>query len=154
MKKKFVLSTCVLELLLFQISCDQKDEDQLILENDQQALEGMREAYLDAVDENSSFQVALGSNDTELIQMHDSIFHHEADLFEEYHDLYSHHNNHDDHMHDSNGMHMMGNSGMMHEAWSDGHHRADHEEMEDLMDDHENSVPEDFPHYTDHFSDH
>jgi hypothetical protein len=129
----------ILILLLFTglvlTSCEESDEPAL-KGTDLVALQGMEEAYIAAATHQDALLGAVDDADSVLVHRHDSLFHHYTDLFELHHSDYSHSNNHDDHRHGPNGMHMVGN-GHMHDLWQDGHHEVEHDLMDDLLEQHD-----------------
>ena len=52
------------------------------------------------------------------------------------HTNFMHNGIHDDHFHDGQGMRGMNTMMDNHQRWSDGHHIADHELMDELINDH------------------
>jgi len=102
-------------------------------------LNSLREASADATRENEYLKSSLQDSDSAGIHLHDSLFHHFEDLFEDHHGNYSHENTHDDHHHDGQGMHMAGNAMSGHNS-EDGHHQEDHDMMDDLGIDHESII--------------
>ena len=116
-------------------SCNGVDMHDQMSQDDLVALEGMRVASTGSFDANVDFNGAVQQDDSHGIYFYDSVFHHFEGLFEEHHANYSHANDHDDHHHDPDGMHM-GATAMNGHGRQDGHHRDDHDLMNDLITDH------------------
>ncbi|MEQ8683300.1 MAG: hypothetical protein RID25_26285 [Cyclobacteriaceae bacterium] len=117
-------------------SCDNDDLNGELSQEDREALNGLRSAYIGAFESDAALSIAVEQGDLDGVHFHDSVFHHFGSLFEEYHNDYSHANGHDDHHHDDDGMHMGANAMNMHDD-QDGHHDDDHDLMNDLITDHE-----------------
>jgi len=124
--------------VIFGLMTCNNDENNFLSTEDQIAAEGMQISYENADDHNSAYRISIEENDSIAIHMHDSIFHHYADEYFEHHSNYSHDSYHDDHHHDEHGMHMSNNVLLDHHDWTDGHHRQDHDQLDVLMEDHDN----------------
>ncbi|WP_420575436.1 hypothetical protein [Ekhidna sp.] len=136
MKATKIITTVLLGLAIGLYSCNDDDMHNGLSQADLESLNGLREAYTNAVNENEAFKISIQDDDLDGIHLHDSLFHHFQNLYEEHHENYSHENGHDDHHHDTDGMHM-GSNGMNGHDDQDGHHAEDHELMDGLMGDHE-----------------
>lgn len=136
MKTSKIVIIAILGMFIGLYSCNDDDMHSELSQADLESLDGLREAYASGVNENESLKISVQKSDAEGIHLHDSLFHHFENLYEEHHMNYSHENGHDDHHHDTEGMHMGSNVMNGHEN-QDGHHAEDHELMDDLMNDHE-----------------
>tara|TARA_R110000868_G_scaffold113264_1_gene304149 strand:+ start:5458 stop:5874 length:417 start_codon:yes stop_codon:yes gene_type:complete len=135
-KNKIILMTSLILLIGF-FACNDEMMSELS-ESDQFALDGIRESYNNAFEENEALKASVELSDSAGIKLHDSLYYHFENLFEEHHNNYSHDNAHDDHHH-ANGMHMSSNSLIGHSR-DDGHHDEDHEIMHKLQSDHESII--------------
>lgn len=136
MKTSKIVIIAILGLSVGLFSCNDDDMHNGLSQEDLESLNGLREAYTSAASENEDLKISVQQGDADGIHLHDSLFHHFKNLYEEHHNNYSHENGHDDHHHDSDGMHM-GTNGMNGHDDQDGHHAEDHELMDGLMSDHE-----------------
>lgn len=128
--KIFNASVLLLIIVITAFACQKENNDQLS-ETDQAAFNGMEEAYKNATLYNDSL---INTNDSTMMEFYDDMFHYHEGLWEQHHEGYSHGNSHDDHHHDSEGMH---NDGMMdNHNNSDGHHIYHHENLEGLTEMH------------------
>lgn len=116
-------------------ACDQEQTLTLSREN-QAALNGMKEAYENAVKENASLKIAIQAGNPSEVHKFDSAFHYHLNHFEMQHANYMHDSAHDDHFHDGQGMRGMNTMMSNHQLRTDGHHKADHELMDELNNDH------------------
>ncbi len=106
----------------------------------QSLLGDMKESYENALLYNDSLKIIDKNKFPDYFAFCDSAFHYNTIMFDSLHNSYPHNNAHDDHYHDSMGMHMMGNMiGKFHEYWSDGHHKAEHDLMDNLESGHQAS---------------
>jgi hypothetical protein len=135
MKTNRIILTVILGLFIGLYSCDEEMSNNLS-QTDLAALNGLRDAHANAFNENEDLKSSLLKSNSAGIHLHDSLFHHFEDLFEEHHSNYSHENTHDDHRHDGQGMHM-GDNAIGSHSYEDGHHENDHDMMDDLEIDHE-----------------
>jgi hypothetical protein len=124
------------------LSCDKNiDENVGISAEDLAAIDGMDKSYLAAEQYNDSIFICLDFNpicENEYLNSCDSLFHHYADEYENYHHSYSHQNAGDDHHHaymnqDHHGNGMMGEQNYGHSIESSNqmdsllvHHAAYH----------------------------
>lgn len=136
MKTVKLILVAIIGLSIVLYSCDNDEMNNELSQEDLEALNGLRDAYAGAFDANTALKGAVEQNDPDGMHFHDSVFHHFGNLFGEHHANYTHANQHDDHHHDEEGMHMGSNAMNMHSN-EDGHHGDDHELMDDLMSDHE-----------------
>ena len=135
MKTGKVINLALLGFLIISFACDDNMNNSFS-QNDITALDGFRLSYTSAYDENEALKITLNEADSTGIHLHDSLYHHYLDLFEDHHSNYSHENNHDDHHHNSHKMHSANNSMDLHSNM-DGHHNEDHELMDTLMNEHD-----------------
>jgi hypothetical protein len=97
----------------------------------------MKTSYENARTFNDSLMVFDKNLSPDAYAFCDSAFHKNVNMFDSLHNMYPHHYAHDDHYHDGTGMHMMSNMmGMHHDLWIDGHHKAEHDMMDELKANH------------------
>jgi hypothetical protein len=135
--KNIIYKVIVSLVAIFGLLACNDDEVNFLSEEDQIAVEGMQTSYENAADHYSAYRISFEENDSIGVHMHDSLFHHHVDLFDEHHTNYSHDSYHDDHHHDAHGMHMSNNGISGHHNWQDGHHSQDHDQMDELTEDHD-----------------
>jgi hypothetical protein len=128
-KEKIILSICLLLFTGGFYACNDNMRHDLSVA-DRFAFNGIQTSYANAIIEDEAWKTSLQQNDLDGIHLHDSLFHHFVDLFEEYHGDYSHNNPHDDHHHDAQGIHM--GSITNNHGSGDGHHNEDHTVMRNL----------------------
>ena len=116
-------------------ACDQDQTSALSGEN-RAALNGMKEAYDNAAIENAALKVAIQAGYLSEIHKVDSAFHYHVDHFKTQHTYYMHNAVHDNHFHSGQAMRGMNTMMKNHQQWADGHHIADHEMMDELVNDH------------------
>ena len=136
MKRSTITILTLLSVFLAITACD-KDHAGTLTYEDQLALNGMKEAYDNAIVANNFLEKSLQAGDSAGIHMYDSTFHQCLDNFKQQHSIYRHRGPHDDHLH--NGQTMNGMGGMMgnFQPWSGGHHVSEHGLMDQLVKNHE-----------------
>ena len=137
MKTRIFNAGIIMFIITFTAFACQKENDDQLSATDQAAFDGMEDAYKNALAYNDSL---INTNDSLMMVHYDSLFHHHEGLWEQHHEGYSHSNSHDDHHHDSDGMH---DDGMMggHNN-NDGHHIFHHENLDDLVEMHNQYHPD------------
>jgi hypothetical protein len=108
-------------------------------QQDLKAVQGLEEAYTNALDEHQALVRAMIEEDEEMVSFHDSLYHYNDNKFDEHHNNYSHGNSHDDHHHDTHGMHME-NVSPTHHRGVYGHHLDQHEFIDELRSTHDSSI--------------
>jgi hypothetical protein len=123
-------------LIVFFTGC-QKVETNAMSATDAALLASMKTSYENARILNDSMKILDKTVSVKEYYNCDSLFHQCINRFDSIHQMYSHHNSHDDHYHNSMGMHMMSNMmGMHHTDWVDGHHKAEHDMMDNMTTEH------------------
>ena len=135
--KKVIFKASLSLIVLFTILSCNNDDSYFLSPDDKIAVEGMQTSFENAVAENSAYKISFDVKDSIGMHTHDSLFHDYVDEYFEHHENYSHESYHDDHHHDNHGMHMSNRDFADHHDWLDGHHLKDHEQMDELMEDHD-----------------
>jgi hypothetical protein len=137
MKTQLIKALSILYLLIIILSGCQKDENNTLSSQDKILLSELKTSYENARTYNDSMIVIDKVISPDAYTFCDSAYHKNVNLFDSLHNQYHHNHGHDDHYNNGTGMHMMSNMmGMHHDDRTDGHHRAEHDMMDEMTTDH------------------
>lgn len=139
MKTKNFLSASLIFVTILLYAC-KKDENNSLTAQDQLLLTEMQDSYENARLYNDTLNTIDEHIAPDDFEYCDSAFHHYVEQYDSLHRQYPHLNGEADHFHDSQGMHMMETMMNMtsHNPWTDGHHRVEHDMMDELESEHTN----------------